>query len=307
MLNNKTFLRIISLIIAVMLWVYVMGEINPETKEKINDIEVTFVNTQELADRGLAVVHDEDIMVNAVIKGKRSAVNDAKNTGISATVEVSDCSKGNNTEKIDFNLPEGVSLESADSETVSFKVEESAEEEVPVKIDFVGASEAGDSVPWAYDTSPETVKIIGAKSSVKKVDCVKGTITGNVVSGSAKTVDVDLIPVNKGGKELKGIMLESSKAQTTIRLMTLRDVDVNITAKNLEDGLEVESISGVDSIRLIGVSDVVKEINELEATVDLSGEKGECEKELKIELPENVYIYDSDTKYTVTVELKAAE
>ena len=61
MLENKNVLKIISLIIAILLWVYVMGEVNPDTKEKISDIEVTFVNTETLADEGLAVVHEQDL------------------------------------------------------------------------------------------------------------------------------------------------------------------------------------------------------------------------------------------------------
>ena len=101
--------------------------------------------------------------------------------------------------------------------------------------------------------------------------------------------------------------MDSAKAETTVRLMTLRDVDINITAENVGDGLEVESISGVDSIKIIGVSDIVKEINELEATVDLSGENRDCEKEIKIKLPDNVYIYNSDSKNVVKVKLKEAE
>ena len=32
MLENKNVLKIISLIIAILLWVYVMGEVNPDTK-----------------------------------------------------------------------------------------------------------------------------------------------------------------------------------------------------------------------------------------------------------------------------------
>ena len=47
MLENKNVLKIISLIIAILLWVYVMGEVNPDTKEKISDIEVTFVPTRQ--------------------------------------------------------------------------------------------------------------------------------------------------------------------------------------------------------------------------------------------------------------------
>ena len=34
MLENKNVLKIISLIIAILLWVYVMGEVNPDTKGK---------------------------------------------------------------------------------------------------------------------------------------------------------------------------------------------------------------------------------------------------------------------------------
>ena len=36
MLNNKNVLRGISLVIAVFLWMYVMGEVNPETKDRIS-------------------------------------------------------------------------------------------------------------------------------------------------------------------------------------------------------------------------------------------------------------------------------
>ena len=38
MLENKNVLKIISLIIAILLWVYVMGEVNPDTKEKISEM-----------------------------------------------------------------------------------------------------------------------------------------------------------------------------------------------------------------------------------------------------------------------------
>ena len=80
MLENKNVLKIISLIIAILLWVYVMGEVIPDT-EKISDIEVTFVNTETLADEGLAVVHEQDLRVSAIVKGKRSVINEMKKNG----------------------------------------------------------------------------------------------------------------------------------------------------------------------------------------------------------------------------------
>ena len=121
MLENKNVLKIISLILAILLWVYVMGEVNPDTKEKISDIEVTFVNTETLADEGLAVVHEQDLRVSAIVKGKRSVINEMKKTGLTATVDVADASEGKNRGKVELELPSGVTLDSISDDTISYR------------------------------------------------------------------------------------------------------------------------------------------------------------------------------------------
>lgn len=307
MLKNKNALRIISLIIAVFLWVYVTGEVNPETKEKISNIEVTFVNTDVLADRGLAVVHDEDITVNAVIKGKRSAVKNAEKTGLKATVDVAAGSEGHNKGEIELNLPSGLSLEELSQDEVDFTIEESIEVEKPVEIEFIGTAEQedADSVPWAYNIDVETVKVIGAESTVKKVEAVKGTITSNVVTSNAKTVDVDLIPVAEGDVEVKGVVLGRTSVETKVQLMELKNVNLKFNVQNLEDGWTVDSIKGLDSIKIVGMPGVLKNIEELEANLDLTGIKSKSDIEVNVKLPENVYLYNKDKEMTVTVKMKA--
>ena len=46
MLRNKNIVRILSLLIAVVLWAYVMGEINPETTIKFKNINVEILNQE---------------------------------------------------------------------------------------------------------------------------------------------------------------------------------------------------------------------------------------------------------------------
>lgn len=306
MLENKNVLKIISLIIAVLLWVYVMGEVNPDTKEKISDIEVTFVNTEKLADDGLAVVHNQDIKVSAVVKGKRSVVNDTKKTGLTATVDVADASEGNNRGKIDLELPSGVTLDSISEDTISYKVEKSVEVKKTVEIDFVGDNGSDTLVPWAYDTYPSTVKVTGAESIVDDVYAVRGKITSNVVSESPKTVDVELIPVKKDGTEVQGVVLNHSKAQTTVRLMETKDVDVTITPQNLESGKEIDSISGVDSIKVVGTEEALAELDSITATVDVSEIKSQGKKELNFSLPAGVYLYNKGNTTEATVKIRTA-
>ena len=307
MLENKNVLKVISLIIAIFLWVYVMGEVNPETKEKISDIEVTFVNPDQLADEGLAVVHNQDIKISAVIKGKRSVVNDTKKTGVTATVDVAGASKGSNRGKVNLELPSGVTLDTISDETIKYRVEDSVEVKKDVEIDFVGDTDTDtDLVPWAYDTYPGTVKVTGAESIVDDVYAVRGKITSNVVSESAKTVEVELIPVKKDGTEVQGVVLNHTKAKTTVQLMEAKDVDVSITPKNVPDGREVDSITGVDSVKVVGSAGALADLESIMATVDLSEIKSEEKKELNFSLPAGVYLYNKGNTTEVTVKLKTA-
>ena len=307
MLENKNVLKVISLIIAIFLWVYVMGEVNPETKEKISDIEVTFVNTDQLADEGLAVVHNQDIKISAVIKGKRSVVNDTKKTGVTATVDVAGASKGSNRGKVNLELPSGVTLDTISDETIKYRVEDSVEVKKDVEIDFVGDTDTDtDLVPWAYDTYPGTVKVTGAESIVDDVYAVRGKITSNVVSESAKMVEVELIPVKKDGTEVQGVVLNHTKAKTTVQLMEAKDVDVSITPKNVPDGREVDSITGVDSVKVVGSAGALADLESIMATVDLSEIKSEGKKELNFSLPAGVYLYNKGNTTEVTVKLKTA-
>ena len=55
MLRNNMVLKIISLLIAIFLWVYVMGEVDPTATQTIRDIPVSLLNEDWLEDNELAI------------------------------------------------------------------------------------------------------------------------------------------------------------------------------------------------------------------------------------------------------------
>ena len=177
-----------------------------------------------------------------------------------------------------------------------------------VEIEFIGEDTSDSEYePWAYDIEPETVTVTGAKSSVNKVDAVKGTVTRNVAGASARNVDVDLVPVTKDGMEIRGLTLDRSAASMQVQLMKTKDVNISITAQNLESGFEIDTVSGADSVRVIGVAGVIDDLQEIEAYVDLSGVTSEAKREISIQLPDNVYLYNEDKVPEVTVTVKEAD
>ncbi|NLD18936.1 MAG: hypothetical protein GX663_01625 [Clostridiales bacterium] len=301
MLNNKIVLRIISLVIAVLLWVYVMGEVNPETKLKVNDIQVSFANTELLADDGLAAVEEDTVTVSATIKGKRSQVNEAAENGITATVDVNGCEKGKNEKELSINLPSGIALEGISQETLEFEVEDLVSEERPVEVNFIGDVGSGKLVPWSGDYDYLYVMVSGAESSVKKAEAVSGTIPTNKMHKSAQDFYVELTPVDKKGNVIYGVKPQVKGINVTAQLLTAAKVELDLIDENLSSEFEIQKISAPKTIRIIGTTDSLKSVETVKGIIDLSSITAAGKYEISIDLEElSSGVYEMDTQKDVT-------
>lgn len=295
MLKNKTVLKICSVVIAICLWVYVIGEVDPESRKKISNIEVAYANTEVLAENGLAVTDEEQTVISAVIEGKRSDVNDAKQRGLKASVDVSRCKEGSNTLEIIFTLPDGVKLDSASEEKIEVNVAELVSEEKPVVISVSDNGDEQNEIPWVIGYKPETVYVKGARSIVDKVDHVSGVINAAQVTEQMKNLEADLIPVDKNGNEVEGVEASYEVAFADVQLLSSKKAKLEIKTENLEGNLQVEEIKADKTVRIVGNQDVIDSMDKIEGTVDLSGMTSSGKAEINIELPEGVYLYNERT------------
>lgn len=117
MLRNRKFRLAISLLIAIALWFYVVGNVDPTITATISGIKVEKVGENILEDMDLKATLESPESVEIVIRGPRSAVNEAKKGEFRATVDVSNCEYGENEEEINIVFPEGVSGVTVDSMT----------------------------------------------------------------------------------------------------------------------------------------------------------------------------------------------
>lgn len=125
MLTNKKVLMLVSLLISIGLWMFVMGNVDPEVSERVNGIQVEMQGTDSLEDLGLTAKLNKPKMVSVTIEGKRSQVKKAKDNGIKAYIDVSTCEYGKNETEIIIDIPDkarGVTVEEISSETAVFTV-----------------------------------------------------------------------------------------------------------------------------------------------------------------------------------------
>ena len=124
-MNNKKILMLISLLVAIALWMFVMGNVDPSVSERVSEVKVEMQGTDTLKDNGLTATLVKPKIVSVTIEGKRSQVKKTKDKGIQAYIDVSTCDYGKNEAEIHVRLPEGVkgiTVEDISSETAVFTV-----------------------------------------------------------------------------------------------------------------------------------------------------------------------------------------
>ncbi|MGN0702473.1 MAG: hypothetical protein ACI4KL_04760 [Lentihominibacter sp.] len=125
MLRNKKVLMLISLLVAIGVWIYVMGNVDPLVSERIDGVKVELQGEDTLKQAGLKATLKDPKRVSVTIEGKRSHVNKVKKKGVEAYVDVSTCDYGRNEGKIVIELPDtvtGVLVENISSKTAVFTV-----------------------------------------------------------------------------------------------------------------------------------------------------------------------------------------
>lgn len=125
MLRNKKVLMLISLLVAIGLWMYVMGNVDPVIKERVSGVRVEMEGQHSLNEADLTATLNSPKEITVTIEGKRSQVNKTKKVGMKAFVDVSTCDYGKNEKDIYVKLPDsvaGVTIEDLAEDTAIFTV-----------------------------------------------------------------------------------------------------------------------------------------------------------------------------------------
>ena len=111
MKRHRNFYKILSIAIAVFLWLYVFIEVSPMTTSTFRDVKVQMENENILESRGLAIlsVQPENIDVN--VEGKRGNFFQLKHTDILATLDCAELHEGINVVPVRVVLPDSYKIE----------------------------------------------------------------------------------------------------------------------------------------------------------------------------------------------------
>jgi YbbR domain-containing protein len=293
-LTSNLSLKIISVIAAIILWLYAVSELNPETTKTINDIPVEIINMDALNEKNLTLAEDPASSISIRIRGLVNDIRKVNTSNIKAILDLGEIDwTGTNTVPLNVEglLPREVKLDKIPEIPVT--INRITSKLVPVVVELTGKSEDGYYVHEPI-VEPRQITIYGAESLVDSV--VQGVVRINLdkdVSTIEQSLMIKLVDGEGNIIESKYLNMKQSSALVTIPIYPLKTVDVraNIIGEPAE-GFVIDKISvNPPQVSVNGFASIIERLSYLTTeAIDIQGAVGNIEKKVDIVLDNGIYL-----------------
>jgi YbbR domain-containing protein len=305
MMNSNTFYKIISIVIALVLWVYVIQVENPTKTKTISDVPIQLLNEESLTARGLALSGEPNYTVDVQIKGKRADLSKINAGDFIANADLFGYSLGKNYIPVTITAPDGITVLDVKPVKINVTIEERVEVAKPIKVVFIGRFEDGIEA-GQIATQPAEIQVSGAKSEVSAVAYIKAEISVSKLTAEGQTIQARAVAVNSQGDVVQNVRLSSAYIDVSAKLCQVKEVSLKVTTAGAVAPIyEVTNINLPSSVKIKGSKEALAGINDLTAApIDISTVSSTSKIPVSIKLPEGVEFADGYEKLTVDISIK---
>ena len=90
LLKNNLSLKIISVVVAIILWLYAVSELNPETTKTFNDIPIEIINMNVLNEKNLTLAENPEQIITVRIRGLANDIRKVNISNLKAVLDLSE-------------------------------------------------------------------------------------------------------------------------------------------------------------------------------------------------------------------------
>lgn len=297
-------LKILSLIGAIFLWIYVVATVNPTVDREYRNIDIVYKNVDSLYSKGLDIVGERDKKVNITVSGKTNDFIGVSESDIKAEVDLKDLDEKTETIAINFIVPTNLTVIDKSMTEVPISIEKVISKEVKVEIKQVGTP--SDNLAVLVGTLiPETVVVEGARSLVERADKVIAIQDMSQISANT-TRNVPILAVDAEEEELPSLKLSQNFVNVSFDTYKITNVPIKFVSHGqIPDGLDLldRSLTQLEVAILMPLNSNA-EIKEIETeSFDLSQVSQAGLYDLKLKVPEGVRLRDRDLKLAVKFDL----
>ncbi|NBG89569.1 CdaR family protein [Isachenkonia alkalipeptolytica] len=297
--------KIMAILFALFMWIYVMSVINPTISDNINNVPVELLNMEELESAGIVIKGEEEHTVNVRVTGRSDQVYRISREDIVATADLSGHQNiGANNLQVMVEVDADVEVEH-NPRFIRVELEEVVRKQKNVDINILGEPAEG-YVLGETRMTPSVIWIEGPESSVNSVEAIIAELQLEEESTDV-VANLTLKPVDSRGNEVSGVQLESDVVEVVLPVERTKTVII-------EPDLDIEAAEGYTirntrvtprSIMVQGPEDQLEDLTRVDTELIERRDLTENESvEVDLILPDGINLYN---ERSVTVEIEVSE
>lgn len=310
---NNFLYKLLSLGIAVMIWLIIINVADPVTTRNFSGLEVNIINQSAITSINQVYEVVEGQTVDFTVRGKTSVIKNLDISDFSASADLSKLSpvfaadivvKCDKAENIEINTKNRMLI---------VKLEDVATKNMQVTVDTIGEVADGYYVD-DFEVKPNIITVSGGKSKIERIDSVKVDVD---VSGAKKNFSSDaiLVAYDEDGNKLDSsyyTFLYNGDAIETVNvgisIYNTKEIPVEIDVKGTPQEGYVYNNEYEFTPTVITVGGPAKRLSGIERIVipvDISGASEQYETNVVIMdyLPNGVKLVSSENNISIRIQL----
>lgn len=294
-LKENTKIKLISLLSAIVLWLYVMAIVDPQETKLFENIPVTITNLDELDSNDFVIYPEANLTTDIYVTGKLSVLKNISKDDITVYGTMSNFIEGNNGVFLKANISKGVTYE-LKPDTIVIPLEKIVQEKRSVDVVVTGKYKNNFN---AVQLEEDSIKISGPRTLVNEVQKLQATLNVDE-NKDTYTTTLNLVPVNDRGQKVDGVTLETSSVNATVSLLVEKNVPINPVFAEGSENLGEYELSQ-NSITIKGKKDVVDNITSINTkAINLNDINVGSSKDVRLDIPAGIKI-DESIKITIKI------
>ena len=305
-------LKIVSLIIAIIIWIIVANIDDYKTTKQISGIEIQFINGEAITEKNKVYEVPEGTTVDIVVKGRRKVVEQLSSDDFEAVADLSKMSITNAVKveisAISSSVAKDLTI-SYTNDSVVIAVEDKIKKQLPVTV----RADSDVAEGFAIRNKTATPNLITIEGAESVVDTIEEVVVDVDVTNASHSLTAYANPLflDKNGKEIDSAKFnyDEKEIEAFVEILPTKELTVNLkTVGSPKDGYAIEGIDyQPSSVLVVGEADDLAKVDEVVIDdIDVSN----CDQDLETSvnildyLPNGIALADDNAEIMVKVMIE---
>ncbi len=308
-------LKVLSLIIAIVIWVIVANVDDYTTTKQISGIEIEFINGDAITEKNKVYEVPEGTTIDIVVKGQRSIVEKLTNEDFKAVADLSKMSITNavavNVSAVSSRIDKELTI-SYTNNAVNIAVEDKLQKQLPITVRT--SSEVADGYAIRNKTaSPNLITVEGAESVVNTIEEVVVDVD---VSGASESLSAYAAPIflDKTGNEIDSSKFDYDVKEVEVSVEVLKTKELTVRVKTQGEPKSGYAVASIDyqptGILVVGEAADLAKVDEVVIDdIDVTDRSKDLETPITLAdyLPSGITLADDTQEVMVKVAIEEIE